>query len=67
MLVDFFGACLFRQCGFPAALEIAEKWKGKAKMGVYGVLREELVSDATTAYQTNSYVHQKATSREPIM
>jgi Delta3-Delta2-enoyl-CoA isomerase len=31
------------------ALEFAEKWKSKAKMGVYGVLRNELVGEATRA------------------
>jgi len=47
------------------ALEMAEKWKGKAKMGVYGILRNELYGEATRAYQVNSYVHSKPTSRQP--
>ena len=50
---------------FDVALELANRWKGKAKMGVYGVLRNELVGEATAAYQANSYVHRKDTSREP--
>jgi enoyl-CoA hydratase/carnithine racemase len=47
------------------ALEYAEKWKSKAKMGVYGLLRNELLGDADTAYQKNSYIHSRQTSREP--
>lgn len=47
------------------ALEYAKKWKSKAKMGVYGLLRNELVGEATAAYQAVSYVHHKQTSREP--
>lgn len=50
---------------FDAALKLAEKWKSKAKMGVYGVLRNELAGEATAAYQAVSYVHHKPTSREP--
>jgi len=50
---------------FDFALEVAEKWKSKAKMGVYGVLRNELCGEATRAYQANSYVHHRETSREP--
>ena len=50
---------------FEVALELAERWKGKAKMGVYGVLRNELVGEATSAYQRSSYVHHRETSREP--
>lgn len=50
---------------FEVALELAEKWKSKAKMGVYGVLRSELVGEALSAYQRNSYVHHRETSREP--
>ena len=47
------------------ALEMVDRWKGKAKMGVYGVFRNELVGQATRAYQQNSYVHHRETSREP--
>ena len=47
------------------ALELAGKWTGKAKMGVYGVLRNELVGEANRAYQMNSYVHHRETAREP--
>jgi enoyl-CoA hydratase/carnithine racemase len=50
---------------FDVALEFAKKWKSKAKMGVYGLLRNELVGEATAAYQAVSYVHHKQTSREP--
>lgn len=47
------------------ALEIAEKWKGKAEMGVYGVLRSELYGEAARAYALNSFVHSRQTSRQP--
>lgn len=47
------------------AVEWAVKWKGKARMGVYGVLRNELVGMATEAYQRASYVHSRQTTREP--
>lgn len=50
---------------FDVAMELAQKWKSKAKMGVYGVLRNELVGEALRAYQANSYVHHRETSREP--
>jgi len=50
---------------FGIALELAEKWKSKAKMGVYGLLRNELWGHALMAYRQNSYVHHKETSREP--
>ena len=52
---------------FDVAMELAEKWKSKAKMGVYGVLRGELVGEALKAYREISYVHGRATSREPKM
>ena len=47
------------------AMGLAENWKDKAKMGVYGLLRNEQVGEATRAYQMNSYVHHRETSREP--
>ncbi|KAK5943761.1 hypothetical protein PMZ80_004770 [Knufia obscura] len=47
------------------ALEVAEQWKGKAKMGVYALLRNELWGAATEHYARNSYVHRKETAREP--
>ena len=47
------------------ALEIANKWKGKAKMGVYGLLRNELWGEATAKYGYNSYVHSRETSKQP--
>ena len=50
---------------FDAALALAEKWKSKAKMGVYGLLRGELVAEALKAYRQISYVHGRVTSREP--
>ena len=34
---------------FDVALDLAQKWQSKAKMGVYGVLRNELVGEATRA------------------
>jgi enoyl-CoA hydratase/carnithine racemase len=50
---------------FDVAMELARKWKGKAKMGVYGVLRDELVGEASKAYRDISYVHSRETTREP--
>lgn len=47
------------------AIEWAEKWKSKSKMGVYGLLRNELVGSATEAYARNSYVHRRETAKEP--
>lgn len=44
------------------AMKWAEKWKGKAKMGVYGVLRNELWGEAGTAFRELSYVHSRDTS-----
>ncbi|KAK5261486.1 hypothetical protein LTR40_002151 [Exophiala xenobiotica] len=50
---------------FGIALELAGKWKSKAKMGVYGLLRNELWGQALMAYRQNSYVHHRETSKEP--
>lgn len=36
------------------ALGLAKKWQSKAKMGVYGVLRNELVGEATRACKFSS-------------
>lgn len=47
------------------AVGVAEKWKGKAEMGVYALLRDELWGEATRYYARNSYVHRKETAREP--
>jgi len=51
---------------FDVALELAEKWAPKAKMGVYGVLRAELWGDAARKFQGISYVHSRQTSRPPL-
>lgn len=50
---------------FDVAMELAEKWKSKAKMGVYGLLRHELWGAASDAYARNSYIHSRQTTREP--
>jgi enoyl-CoA hydratase/carnithine racemase len=50
---------------FDVAMGLARQWKGKAKMGVYGVLRDELVGEAAKAYRDISYVHSRVTTREP--
>lgn len=47
------------------AVKLGETWKGKAKMGVYGMLRDELWGEARKYYSQNSYVHRKETSKEP--
>lgn len=52
---------------FEVALEIAQKWAPKAKMGVYGVLRAELYGDALKAFQRISFVHGRSTSRKALV
>lgn len=47
------------------AVELAEKWKEKATMGVYSLLRNELYGEAGGKYRINSYVHGRETTREP--
>lgn len=47
------------------AVRLATTWKGKATMGVYGMLRDELWGEARRYYAQNSYVHRKETSKEP--
>jgi enoyl-CoA hydratase/carnithine racemase len=47
------------------AVKLAEKCKGRARMGVYGQLRDELWGEARQFYAQNSFVHRKETSREP--
>ena len=50
---------------YDVALALAEKWKSKAKMGVYSLLRGELIGEAAKAYRDISYVHGRQTTREP--
>jgi len=50
-----------------AALELAQQWAPKAKMGVYGVLRHELWGEAAEKMQRVSYVHSRATSRKALL
>jgi Delta3-Delta2-enoyl-CoA isomerase len=45
------------------AEEEAEKWVGKSRMGVYGVVRGELWGAAAEQFQRVSFVHSKPTSR----
>ncbi|KIV84078.1 hypothetical protein PV11_06052 [Exophiala sideris] len=45
------------------AMEAAQKWAPKAKMGVYGVLRHELYGEALVKFQKISYVHSRLTAR----
>ena len=47
------------------ALEIANMWKRKAKMGVYSLLRKELWGEATGKYAAASYIHGHETSSQP--
>lgn len=46
------------------ALEVANQWKSKGKMGVYGMLRGELYGDAVRAFQSISNVYSRIVSRE---
>ncbi|KAJ5558579.1 hypothetical protein N7535_008795 [Penicillium sp. DV-2018c] len=49
----------------PAALALADKVKGKARMGVYALLRSELYGEALRAFQGISHVHSREVSRQP--
>ncbi|KAJ3546132.1 hypothetical protein NM208_g2160 [Fusarium decemcellulare] len=49
---------------FDRALILANRVKGKAQMGVYGMLRSELYGDAVKAFQKISYVHSRVIARE---
>ncbi|KAH7327533.1 ClpP/crotonase-like domain-containing protein [Rhexocercosporidium sp. MPI-PUGE-AT-0058] len=44
------------------AMKWAEKWKAKSKMGVYGILRNELWGEAGKSFRELSYVHSRDTS-----
>lgn len=44
------------------AVEIATKWAPKAKMGVYGLLRQELWGEAAGKFKGISYVHHRRTN-----
>jgi enoyl-CoA hydratase/carnithine racemase len=48
---------------YDEAVKLAAKVKGRAKMGVYGVLRNELVEEAADKFKVISYVHHKPVSR----
>ncbi|KAL2070458.1 hypothetical protein VTL71DRAFT_13484 [Oculimacula yallundae] len=52
---------------FQAALDLAKKWAPKAKMGVYGLLRDELWGDAARKFQKISYVHSRQTGRPALV
>ncbi|KAJ5601619.1 hypothetical protein N7510_011153 [Penicillium lagena] len=47
------------------ALALAEKVKGKSRMGVFALLRSELYGDALKKFQQISHVHSRETSRQP--
>jgi len=51
---------------FDVALELANKWAPKAKMGVYGILRSELYGEAAKKFQGISYVHSRDTTRKGL-
>ncbi|KAI1930181.1 hypothetical protein LOZ58_003272 [Ophidiomyces ophidiicola] len=42
---------------FDVAMELAQKWAPKARMGIYGILRAELWGEALEKFQRISYVH----------
>ncbi|PNS20454.1 Enoyl-CoA delta isomerase 1, peroxisomal [Sphaceloma murrayae] len=46
------------------ALEVARLWSGKGRMGVYGVLRNELVGEAARELREISYVRGRRVDRE---
>lgn len=46
---------------FDAAVEVAVRWAPKGRMGVYGLLRQELWGEATNVFKGISYVHHRPT------
>jgi enoyl-CoA hydratase/carnithine racemase len=50
---------------FSLAMELAEKWKDKARMEVYGILRAELLGEAVAKFKAASYVHSHRIARRP--
>lgn len=48
---------------YDEAIKLAQRVKGRAKMGVYGILRNELVGEAAEKFKAISYVHHKPVSR----
>ncbi|RFU31219.1 hypothetical protein B7463_g5092, partial [Scytalidium lignicola] len=50
---------------FNVAMQYAQKWQGKAKADVYGVLRGELVGEALAKLKGVSYVHSRMIARRP--
>lgn len=46
------------------ALEVARRWAGKGRMGVYGLLRDELVGEAAEKLRSISYVRGRRVDRE---
>jgi Delta3-Delta2-enoyl-CoA isomerase len=48
------------------ALQVADQWAPKAKMGVYGLLRSELYGEAAICFQRISYVHSRPTMRPTL-
>lgn len=47
------------------SFKIAEKWAPKAKMGVYGVLRNEMYGEAMEKLRSISYVRSRETAEKP--
>ncbi|KAI1939163.1 hypothetical protein LOZ12_004904 [Ophidiomyces ophidiicola] len=47
---------------FDVAMELAQKWAPKARMGIYGILRAELWGEALEKFQRISYVHGRMTT-----
>lgn len=47
------------------AMEVAWKWKDKARADVYGTLRGELVGEALQKLKAASYVHSRTVRRRP--
>lgn len=47
------------------ALELADRVKGKSKMGVFPLLRLELYGEAFRAFQAICHVHSREVSRQP--
>ncbi|KAL5363341.1 ClpP/crotonase-like domain-containing protein [Aspergillus floccosus] len=47
------------------ALSLAERVKGRSKMGVFPLLRQELYGEALRSFQAISHVHSREVSRQP--
>lgn len=50
---------------YDVAVGVAVRWAPKGRMGVYGLLRQELWGEAARVFKEISYVHHRATVVPP--